>query len=376
MEVEQAVREMKKAGIRNFTGVPDSTLKPFCDYLNSGMDSGLKHYVTADEGGALALAIGTFLGGGGVSCVYMQNSGIGNIVNPFTSLASKDIYEIPVLFLIGWRGEPGEKDEPQHKFMGEITESLLSVLGIGSVIADRNTTEEMWKKMLADAGKQFAQNRPYAILIKKGTFDSVQYGKYENNYSLNREEAIRMILKGAGQEETVIVSTTGKISREVYEQSDSLYGNHDHTFLTVGGMGYASMIACGIAQSQPDKKVYCLDGDGAALMHMGNLVFLGREKISGYIHICLNNHAHESVGGMPTPCGKMSFSTVAQECGYQYAAEVRTKAELACELEKLKERRGPVFLEVKVSLESRENLGRPKESPVENKKRFMKKITG
>lgn len=373
MKAEQLIKQLKRIGIRSFAGVPDSTLKVFCDYMNHVSDGEVEHCVTVDEGGALALAIGSFLGAGKFTCVYMQNSGIGNIVNPLTSLANKKVYGVPMLFLIGWRGEPGIKDEPQHAFMGEITLDLLSLLEINYKVVDKNTTDQELENIISEAETQLNKNLQYAIVVKAGTFEAAQYGRYENKNILEREKAIRTIVHSIDTKD-VIVSTTGKISREVYEQSNDIYGNHNNAFLTVGGMGYASMIAYGIAAGQVDKRVYCIDGDGAALMHMGNLAFIGNKKPSNYIHICLNNYAHESVGGMPTAGEDMEFHNLAAECGYQYAAIVHTDEELKAELEKLRKKAGPIFLEVKVNISSRENLGRPKELPVENKIHFMENL--
>lgn len=294
MRARELAENIRSIGIELYAGVPDSTLKILCDHFNK--EKGIRHYTTANEGAAVALAIGEYLSSGRAGCVYMQNSGIGNIVNPIAALAHPEVYGIPMLLLIGWRGEPGKKDEPQHKFMGRITESLLQGLEIGYSILDAQTTEKDLKNILNTAKKCMGDQKQYALVIKKGFLEKEDQIFYKNAYCMNREEAIRIILESA-EDQSFFVSTTGKISREAYEQSQKIYGGHERIFMTVGGMGYASMIAAGIAAGAPGQRVYCLDGDGALLMHMGNLAFLGNLALKNMVHICLNNEAHESVGG-------------------------------------------------------------------------------
>lgn len=369
MRVEAFVEAIKGLGIRTIAGVPDSALQPFCNYLNEA-DHGFAHYVPANEGAAVGLAIGNYLATEAPACVYMQNSGIGNIVNPVTSLANQAVYDIPMLFIVGWRGEPGKKDEPQHRFMGEITRSIFDVLEIPNAVLAADTTEEEIAEIFGKAGQALSENKQYAIIVKRDALETDEKNVYENSYTLCREEAISEIIKSVSAED-IIVSTTGKISREVYEQCDKIVGHHKQAFLTVGGMGHTGMIAFGIAQRSKDKKVYCIEGDGAVLMHMGELAFLANQSPENLIHICLNNDAHESVGGMPTGAVGNEFYKVAQECGYQYAVSVDCLEDLQRELKKVKEVNLPAFLEVKVKLGARADLGRPKESAVENKKQFM-----
>ena len=268
MRAERFVERLQEIEIHHLIGVPDSTLKPFCAYINAQEKGSLQHYVPANEGSAVGIATGIYLGKGEISCVYMQNSGLGNIVNPVTSLIREEIYRIPMLFLVGWRGEPGVHDEPQHKYMGKITESLLEVLGMEYSVLDAGMTEEQIRKIFLLAQKTLSNKRQYAILVKKGCFETEVVESYQNRYNLNREKVIAHILSGLKKDD-IVVSTTGKISREVYEQSDQILGQHEQFFLTVGGMGHASMIAFGIAQARNEQTVYCLDGAGAVLMHMG-----------------------------------------------------------------------------------------------------------
>lgn len=370
MRVEKFVESIKSLGITTIAGVPDSALQPFCNYLNAG-EHDFSHFVPANEGAAVGLAIGNYLSTGKPACVYMQNSGIGNIVNPVTSLANRAVYDIPMLFIIGWRGEPGKKDEPQHRFMGEVTRNILDVLDIPNAVLSAGMTEEETARMFAQAAQALEEKKQFAIVVKRDALE-VDLGKtYENEYTLCREDAIAKIIESISPED-VIVSTTGKISREVYEQCDKIVGHHKQAFLTVGGMGHAGMIAFGIARQRKDKKVYCLEGDGAVLMHMGELAFLAKQGLENYIHICLNNDAHESVGGMPTGAVGKDFYKVAEDCGYTYASCVDNMKDLKDELAKLKSLKGPAFIEIKIRIGARGDLGRPKESAVENRDNFMK----
>lgn len=375
MQADFFAGQIKEIGIDTLVGVPDSTLKQFCDYINDEGRGQLRHYVPANEGAAVGIAMGTYLASGRPACVYMQNSGLGNTVNPLTSLAHEDVYGIPMLLLIGWRGEPGEKDEPQHKFMGRVTEPMLDCLEIACRVVDADTTEEACRAIFEEAKTELHKCRSFAIIIKKGAFSANNRGQEKvrraNKNALVREEAIAVILRSL-EKEDVVVSTTGKISRELYEQADGICGGHAQAFLTVGGMGHASMIAFGIAKERPDKTVYCIDGDGAVLMHMGALAFLGTQKPDNMIHICLNNDAHESVGGMPTGAVGADYAGIARACGYERAVTVTQADMLEMTLKELKADRGLCFVEVKVSLDSREDLGRPKESAEENKLHFMK----
>lgn len=370
MQVEDFVQELKNIGIKEMFGVPDSTLKQFCDYLNREGRDDFKHLVPANEGAAVGLATGSYLATGRPACVYMQNSGIGNIVNPLTSIAHEDVYGIPMLFLAGWRGEPGVHDEPQHVFMGKITEPIFDVLEVGHSCISKDTTPEELHEIIETADKALKDGKQYAIIIKKDTFAARKSEPYTNGYELVREQAIADIIRSLDPED-VIISTTGKISREVYEQSDIINGNHKQAFLTVGGMGHASMIAYGYAFNRPDKKVYCIDGDGAELMHMGAQGFIGSHKTDNLVHICINNAAHESVGGMPTGAAGMSYANVSEACGYDLVLTVRTEEELKAALDKVHDFKGTAYIEIFVGMESRADLGRPKESARQNRISFM-----
>lgn len=368
MKAERFIEYVKSIGIEMYAGIPDSTLQVLCDYLNK--EETVKYYTLADEGAAVAFAIGEYLASGRPGCVYMQNSGIGNIVNPVTSLAHPDVYGIPMLLVIGWRGEPGKKDEPQHKFMGRITKSLLDDLEIESSVLDSHTTESDLIKILKTAEAYMSDNRQYALLIKKGFLEDKELRHYANMHLMSREEAVRIILEETGKE-SYFVTTTGKISREAYEQSERIFGGHRRIFMAVGGMGYASMIAAGLAMRQKEKRIYCLDGDGALLMHMGNLVCIGQMHLKNLVYICLNNEAHESVGGMPTGAGAFSYVGSAMKAGFEYVAKASSPDELKNELLRIGDSQQSVFLEVQTAISSRGDLGRPKEHPEDNKKEFM-----
>ncbi len=371
MKIEEFVYKLHESGIETITGIPDSTLSQFCDYIeNNGNNLFKSHIVTENEGGAVGIAIGEYLATGKAACVYMQNSGLGNIANPITSLAHQDVYGIPMLFLIGWRGEPGIQDEPQHKFMGRITIRMLELLEIDYSIIDNGTTMQELNDIFRKAEKSFSCNKQFAIVIKKGTFDKRELCTYRNGQELAREDAIREIVRWM-QDDDLIVSTTGKISRELYEQMDSVRGNHKQVFLTVGGMGHAKMIAYGIAQRRGGQRVICLDGDGAVLMHMGGLAIIGQHPLNNLVHICLDNEAHESVGGMPTGAAGLDYCKIARDSGYPYVYEAETKAVLSEILKEVRNREELSFIQVKAAIGSRAELTRPKESPEENKRAFM-----
>ena len=368
MKASKVLQQLEKMGIHTIAGVPDSTLKQFCDGVQI-YSGNVKHYVTANEGAAVGIAIGSYLGTGKPACVYMQNSGIGNIVNPLVSLANRDVYGIPMLFIVGWRGEPGVKDEPQHVFQGKITCELFEVLSVPYRVVDQDTSDQEMEAIFAEAEHTLARWDQFAVIVRKGTFEKEEPFLWENGNHLVREEVLGHILRGVSRE-TVIVSTTGKISRELYEQSQMIYGNHDNLFMTVGGMGHASMIALGIAQNREDKKVICIDGDGAVLMHMGALAFIAAQAPENLYHIVINNQAHESVGAMPTGCRQTEFVRIAEAAGYREAGKLETMEEIDQIGRWINEKDGPVFWEIPVTLDSRAELGRPKESARENKEEF------
>ncbi len=354
-----------------FTGVPDSQLKPLCDFLyhTYGMDS-KHHVIAANEGNAAAIAAGYYLSTGKTPVVYLQNSGLGNLVNPLASLLNEKVYGIPCLFVVGWRGEPGVHDEPQHIFQGEITLGQLDLLGIPAFILEKDTSENQLHGALRDFCSLFAQGRQAAIVVRKGALTYDCKPAYGNPFPMTREMAIRHILQAA--EEDVVVSTTGKASRELFETREGWKQRHSRDFLTVGSMGHSSSIALGIALQRPERRIWCLDGDGAALMHLGAMAIIGECKPANLIHVVLNNQAHESVGGMPTAAGQIDLRGIAQACGYPFALSAASPEELTARLNQAKITRQLCFLEVTCALGARSDLGRPTTTPQENKRALMK----
>lgn len=359
---------LREQGINFFAGVPDSLLKNICAYIADNMDD--KHnIITANEGGAVALAAGYHLATGKVGCVYMQNSGEGNAVNPLASLTDKEVYHIPVLLLIGWRGRPGIHDEPQHVKQGKITTGLLNVLGINYEVL--NKEEDFAKKQIDKAINSIrTTGEAFALVVEKDTFDSYSLQNVvKNDYEMSREEAIQAVAASI-PDNAVIVSTTGMISRELFEYRAAMGQGHERDFLTVGSMGHASMIALGIALQHPERKVYCFDGDGASIMHMGNMAIVGSKHPDNYVHIVFNNGAHDSVGGQPTVGHEIDLVEIAYAMHYQHACCVWTKEMLDKALNDMFTD-GLQLIEVRVKKGNRKDLGRPTTTPIQNKEALM-----
>ena len=355
-----------------FAGVPDSQLRPLCDYLvdTYGTDS-RHHVIAANEGNAVALAAGYHLATGKVPVVYMQNSGIGNIINPVASLMNDKVYGVPCVFVVGWRGEPGVHDEPQHIYQGEVTIKLLEDMDIRTFVIGKETTEAELQAQMNAFGDLLAKGKQVAFVVRKGALEFDKKVKYRNDHAMRREEAIEHITARTGDD--IIVSTTGKASRELFEIRERRGEGHARDFLTVGSMGHSSSIALGIALQKPDKKIWILDGDGAALMHMGSMAVLGANAPKNIVHIVLNNGAHETVGGMPTVAEKIDLPTVAAACGYRHTASVEDFDALDKALAEAA-RAELSFIEVKCAIGSREDLGRPTTTPAENKQNFMRHL--
>ncbi|MBI9066753.1 MAG: phosphonopyruvate decarboxylase [Salinivirgaceae bacterium] len=355
-----------------FSGVPDSLLKDICAYITDNAPK-KNHIIAANEGNSIALAAGYHMATNKIPLVYMQNSGIGNAINPLLSLTDKQVYNIPLLLMIGWRGEPGKKDEPQHVKQGEVTLGLLDAMNIPYLVIseDEQKASEQIKLAIAQIKET---NEPFAIVIKKGTFEKYSLKEsIKNNYELSREDSIKQIVNQLHGDE-IIVSTTGKTSRELFECRASLKQAHNSDFLTVGCMGHASQIALGIALNKPNKKVICIDGDGALLMHMGGLAITGSMAPNNFTHIVINNGAHESVGGQPTVGFDIDVPTLAKANNYKFATSVTNAKELEQALQNITEDSCPSLIEIKVSIGSRDDLGRPTIKPVDNKLDFMKNL--
>ena len=362
--------EIAKHGIELFTGVPDSLLKEFCLCVDDRMSKNA-HIITANEGNAIGIAAGHYLAKKSIPLVYMQNSGLGNAINPLLTLCDPEVYSIPMLLMIGWRGEPGVKDEPQHVKQGMIQIELMKTLGIPFEIISKNDLDYKSKiSKCIEAAK--SENRPTALLIKKGTF-----GKYNTDSSgtkeqrIKREKALEIILDNLDGN-TIVVSTTGKTSREIFEIREKSAQTHEQDFLTVGSMGHCSSIALGIALIKPHRNVVCIDGDGAMLMHLGSLTSVASLKPNNFRHILMNNEVHESVGGQETAAKDVDLSAVVKAMGTDKMFQAESLSEIKSIIAEFLSCPGPSFLEIKIRPGSRDDLGRPTIKPADNKENFMK----
>ena len=359
--------KLQSFGLDFFTGVPDSLLKDICAYITENTIDN-NHIISSNEGSSVGLAIGYHLSTDKIPIVYMQNSGLGNIINPILSLADKKVYSIPMLLLIGWRGEPNVKDEPQHIKQGEITLDMLNTMGIDyEILPEKNELIEDTLFRLVSKIKQ--NSSPAALIIRKGTFSNYELNDNNSKFEMNREDAIKIILHNLPNN-SAVVSTTGKTSREVYEFRVNNNDNKNVDFLTVGGMGHCNQIALGIAMQKPEKNIICIDGDGAALMHLGALGIIGDISPKNFMHIVINNGSHDSVGGQPTIGFKISFSEIANKLGYKECLTFQNHKELKNYLERNTQINGPVLIEVLVNKGARSDLGRPKSTPIQNKNNF------
>ncbi len=366
------IEALREKGIDCFAGVPDSLLKNICAYITDHFDAA-HNIIAANEGAAVGLAAGHYLATGQPACVYMQNSGEGNIINPLASLTDQEVYNIPVLLLIGWRGRPGVHDEPQHVKQGKVTTGLLNVMGVNYEVLSKE--EDKAAKQIEKAAKALVNKEVFALVIEKDTFEDYKLQNVEvNDLTMTREEAIQTIAAALGEKDC-IVSTTGMISRELFEYRAAMNQGHERDFLTVGSMGHASQIALGIAMAKSDRKVWCFDGDGATIMHMGSMAIVANKAPKNYVHVVFNNGAHDSVGGQPTVGLKIDLPAVAKAVGYKVAISVNSKEELEKEISTLNSQLstlgGPVLLQVCVKKGNRKDLGRPTTTPIQNKEALM-----
>ena len=361
-------------GIDFYAGVPDSLLRNLCAYITDHADAS-HNIIAANEGGAMGLAAGHYLATGQIPVVYMQNSGEGNIINPLASLTDKDVYNIPVLLVIGWRGRPGVHDEPQHVKQGKVTTGLLNVMGVDYTVLSKD--EDKAEQQIKKAVDYMRQTKEcYALVIEKDTFDAYTLQNVEKNHlTLSREDAIQTVASALDAKDA-IVSTTGMISRELFEYRTMTGQGHERDFLTVGSMGHASQIALGIALEKQDRRVWCFDGDGAALMHMGNMAIVAQKTPRNYVHVVFNNGAHDSVGGQPTVGLAIDIPAIAKAVGYSHTYSCDSKEVLQRQLEEIKRQEGPILLQVCVKKGNRKDLGRPTTTPVENKEALMAFLQG
>lgn len=370
MKVESLVKIM---GADFYTGVPDSQLKSLCNYLINTYGVDVKHHIiAANEGNCTAIAAGYHLATGKTPVVYMQNSGEGNIINPVASLMNDKVYGIPCIFIVGWRGEPGVHDEPQHIYQGEVTVKLLEDMDIDSFIIGKETTDDEVQEKMFEFREKLADGKQVAFVVRKGALEYDASVKYSNDNLLVREEIIKHITVVSAED--MIVSTTGKTSRELFEIREANGQSHGNDFLTVGSMGHSSSIALGVATHQPDRKVWIIDGDGAMLMHMGSMALIGSNAPKNIVHILVNNSAHESVGGQPTVAANIDICTIAKGCGYPNVVSVETYEDLDKALNEAKSRNELSFIEVKSAIGARDDLGRPTTTAKENKEAFMKTL--
>ena len=365
---EVFIEKLRENGIDCFAGVPDSLLKNICAYITDHCDAE-HNIIAANEGAAVGLAAGHYLATGQPACVYMQNSGEGNIINPIASLTDPEVYNIPVLLLIGWRGRPGVHDEPQHVKQGKVTTGLLNTMGINFDVLSKE--EDKAEKQIAKAIKALQNKEVYALVIEKDTFEDYKLQNVEvNDLTMSREEAIQTVAAALGEKDC-IVSTTGMISRELFEYRAAMNQGHERDFLTVGSMGHASQIALGIAMAKSDRKVWCFDGDGAAIMHMGSMAIVANKAPKNYVHVVFNNGAHDSVGGQPTVGLKIDLPRVARGVGYKHTYSVSTKEDLLTVLKEATQVNELSLIEVKVKKGNRKDLGRPTTTPIQNKEALM-----
>ena len=372
IEPKQFIERLRAGGVEFFAGVPDSLLKNLCAYITDNV-SRENNIIAANEGGAVALAAGYHLATGKMGCVYMQNSGEGNAVNPLLSLMDADVYRMPLLLVIGWRGEPGVHDEPQHVKQGKVTLSLLDAMGIPCAVLDEN-----WEKQTDEALRVIREtNGIYALIVRKGTFEEYKLqNQVASDWALGREEAIKIVVDKL-REDDIVVSTTGMISRELFEYREVKHQGHAHDFLTVGSMGHASQIALGIALQKPERRVVVFDGDGALLMHMGGMAIIGDYAPKNLVHIVFNNGAHDSVGGQPTVGQKIDVEAIAKAAGYADVISVDSQMSLMCAMNHVNCAviDGVSLINVNVRKGNRKDLGRPTTTPQENKNALMEELS-
>jgi phosphonopyruvate decarboxylase len=377
------VEDLRAAGLGFVTGVPDSLLRPFCAYVIDDLPAD-EHVIAANEGAAVGLAMGSYLRTGAPSLVYLQNSGFGNTVNPLLSLADPDVYGIPMVLLVGWRGEPGVADEPQHVKQGRVMEALLDALELPwAVLPDApDAASDAAATALTTAVERSC---PSVLLVRKGTFAareaserapaaSGRSGEASSADLASREDALAALVPLIG-DDAIVVSTTGMLSRELFELRADAGRSGDRDLLTVGGMGHASSIALGVALHESDREVWCLDGDGALLMHLGAVATIAEHGPANFHHVVFNNGVHDSVGGQSTSIGVVDVAAAVAALGYRHAASTRDLDTLPTEVDALRSAPGPALLELRVRPGNRAGIGRPTRTPAESKRALMAALT-
>ena len=367
---DRIVAHLAELGVDLYTGVPDSLLKEFGKHVMATLPQD-QHLIAANEGSAVGIALGHYLKTGRPALVYLQNSGFGNAVNPLLSLADPDVYGVPMLLLVGWRGQPGVKDEPQHVKQGRIMTALLDAMELPwAVLPDEQAEAEACLSGATE--RALADGTPYVILVEKDTFAPTNLPAPPDGESdlPSREEALKALAHAVG-EEAIIISTTGMLSRELFEHRVATGQDGARDFLTVGGMGHASSIALGIAKQEPEREVWCFDGDGALLMHQGSLAVIADHAPANYLHVVFNNGVHDSVGGQPTSIGNVDIPAAARTSGYRSGETVTDLEDVPDAVERLRAVGGPAILELRVRPGNRPGIGRPTRTPADSKRAFM-----
>jgi phosphonopyruvate decarboxylase len=368
VDLQQVFEKLRDNRIEFFTGVPDSLLKELSSFIETNVNTE-NHIVAANEGNAIGIATGRYLATRTPACVYMQNSGFGNAINPLLSLADPSVFSIPMLIFVGWRGEPSTADEVQHKMQGSIMEDLLHALQIP--FFHSSYSSNFLDTLQLAINRMLKESRPVVLLISKDTFDrKIVPPEKLQDFPMTRARALELVIENLS-EECFTVSTTGFISRELFNIRSNFSGDTRNDFMMVGSMGHASSIAFGLAVANPQKKIVCLDGDGAALMHLGALPVAAQIKSINLFHIVINNGVHGSVGNQSTVAQEIDLCGIALSSGYLESSKVMTEEDLVNALKRLNNLSGIKFLEILVNTEYDENLKRPTVSPKENKNFFM-----
>jgi len=355
-----------KKNLDFFVGVPDSLLKELCSCIKDNTKS-TNNIIAANEGNAVGICSGYHLSTGKFGVLYMQNSGLGNTINPLLSLADEEVYGIPMLLIIGWRGEPGVHDEPQHVKQGKVTLSILDTIGIEYLVCNDNYQDQI--DYCYDYMKK--NGKSIALIIKKGTFSNYPSKTNSCEFTLTREESLKAIISKLNNNDFV-VSTTGKTSREIFEIREQNKQTHENDFLTVGSMGHTASIAFGMSIGTK-KNIYCIDGDGSFIMHMGGFAVIAQNAQSNFHYIMINNGSHESVGGQPTVAFDIDIVKILLGCGFKKVFCAKSEKDIFLGMEKINSNPLSALI-IFTKQGSRDNLGRPSTSPKENKIALMTKI--
>ena len=350
-------QQLKQAGVEFITGVPDTLLNEFCLSIEENW-SKEKHIIAANEGNAIALASGYHLSTGTVPLIYMQNSGMGNTLNPLLSLSNKEVYSIPMILLIGWRGDPSVKDHAQHKKQGELTLVLLDDLDIPyKILMDDEEAVLEASQWAVDTAKEI--NTPVALIAKKNVLEKgskLDLSQLPSEYEMFREDVIENLLNHLPKD-TIYVAATGRATRELYYLRKHRNESNENDFLNIGAMGHTSSIALGIAIAQKDRYVVCLDGDASAIMHLGAFAIQGNQDVSNLLHVVMNNGVHESVGGQASVGFNIDLTSIAKHSGYNTVEQAAANSsEFLNAVDQLSQANKPAFVEVKIRKGMRSKL--------------------